>query len=474
MPMNISPAFAVTPVISTCQVTAANSVRGLALYACGLNNSGQLGDNTIVSKSSPISVVGSHYFIQVAAGTAHVSALKPDGSAWAWGANTSGNLGDNTVTSRSSPVSVVGNHRFSQLSQAGPTTIGLNSDGYVFGWGDNLSGQLGDNTATNRSSPVSVIGIHSFVQISAGLANSYGLKADGSAWAWGATTSGANGDNTATNRSSPVSVIGAHSFRTISAFQNGAACLKADGSAWAWGVNSSGTCGDNTATNRSSPVSVIGAHSFVQLVGGAFTTVTALKADGSCWTWGAASNGQLGDNQTVANRSSPVSVIGAHSFIAIGPSIGIKIDGSFWSWGLNGNGQLGDITTSSRSSPVSCVGFYFNSGAVSRVGTIYSLGISNQYSLLLTGSQSGTRVDSITVQATGITTAGSVRIFLHDGAGSITLLKEIPVAATIPADGIPAFTTTVNLGITLPFGDSLVATTNNSEPFNVIAMGAIF
>ena len=38
--------------------------------------------------------------------THHVLALKTDGTLWAWGDNTHGELGDGTVISRSSPVQI--------------------------------------------------------------------------------------------------------------------------------------------------------------------------------------------------------------------------------------------------------------------------------------------------------------------------------------------------------------------------------
>ena len=134
--------------------------------------------------------------------------------------------------------------------------------------------------------------------------------------------------------------------------------LKSDGSCWTWGNNSYGKLGDQTTASKSSPVLVVGDHSFIQLSTGSNHS-SALKSDGSVWSWGNNFNGQLGD-QTATNRSSPVLVVGDHSFMQIisihNSTLALKSDGSIWSWGNNTSGQLGDETRTNRSSPVLVVG----------------------------------------------------------------------------------------------------------------------
>ena len=43
---------------------------------------------------------------QIAAGSNHSLALKPDGTVWAWGRNNDGQLGDGAGSDRSTPVQV--------------------------------------------------------------------------------------------------------------------------------------------------------------------------------------------------------------------------------------------------------------------------------------------------------------------------------------------------------------------------------
>jgi hypothetical protein len=279
------------------------------VWCWGLNTNGQVGDNSVTSRSSPVSVVGAHSFLRTVNGSTgnHSGAIKSDGSLWQWGLNSSGQLGDNTVADKSSPVSIVGAHSFTKASLGTTGTRGLKSDGSAWGWGANASGQLGDNTVANKSSPVSVVGGHSFRFVAGGDLLSNAFKADGSAWGWGDNTSGGVGDNSVTNRSSPVSVVGGHSFVSLRASTHVVA-LKSDGTVWTWGLNSSGQLGDNSTANRSSPVSLVGGHSFTMIFIGSARSY-GLKTDGSLWSWGAA---PVGDNAN-ANRSSPVSVVGTGS-----------------------------------------------------------------------------------------------------------------------------------------------------------------
>lgn len=97
---------------------------------------------------------------------------------------------------------------------------------------------------------------------------------------------------------------------------------------------------------------------------------------------------------------------------------------------------------------------------------------------VLTAGSSGTRLRRLLVQATATTTAGMVRIFLHDGT-TAQLSLEIPVSAVTPSATQSAFSanytelsTPDQLPLTIPSGWSLRASTNNAETFKVFAEGA--
>jgi alpha-tubulin suppressor-like RCC1 family protein len=149
-------------------------------YGWGRNSYGQLGDGTATNRSSPVTVVGGiTNWSQVSAGANHSLGVTTTGIAYAWGGNFDGQLGDNSITSRRSPVTVVGGiTNWSQVSVGNLHSLGLTSSGIAYAWGRNALGQLGDSTTTSRRSPVTVIGgITNWAQISAGQEHNLALTA---------------------------------------------------------------------------------------------------------------------------------------------------------------------------------------------------------------------------------------------------------------------------------------------------------
>lgn len=94
-----------------------------------------------------------------------------------------------------------------------------------------------------------------------------------------------------------------------------------------------------------------------------------------------------------------------------------------------------------------------------------------------TGVTDGTRITRITIQATGTTTAGMVRLYLYDGSAT-KLWKEIAVTAITPSASVAAFIYVLTLlgeeAVMLKSTHKLRASTHNAESFNVIAEGGDF
>lgn len=335
------------------------------IMAWGNNSDGQLGDNTITNKSSPVSTVGGITNWTMLSIYNHAIALRLDGTIWTWGLNNAGQLGNNPGGShRSSPAQVVGGFSdWVKVSSGGTNSAAIRSNGTLWTWGSAINGVLGNNTSVSRSSPVQVLGgFTDWVDVSVGSFFMIGLRSNGTIWSWGANFSGQLATGDIIVRSSPVQIVGGiTNWKSVSASPGGTGtvAIRADGTAWWWGIGQFN--GSNVAYNSSlSPVLVAGGFTdWIKLSAGN-NYVVGLRSNGTVWSWGNNTQGRLGDG-TVTNRISPVQVVGGFTD-CVDCDAGefnsalVRSNGTIWSWGVGVDGGLGDNTLTSKSSPVQVVG----------------------------------------------------------------------------------------------------------------------
>ena len=97
---------------------------------------------------------------------------------------------------------------------------------------------------------------------------------------------------------------------------------------------------------------------------------------------------------------------------------------------------------------------------------------------IFTAGSSGSRVENIRLVATGTTTAGVVRLFIHDGSNARLFWEEL-VSAITPSTTVKVWSTALDFStngavILLPNGYSIRAATHNAETFNVFVVGGDF
>ena len=281
---------------------------GDRLLVWGTNANGQLGDNTNVDKSSPVqTIAGGANWKQVACGSTHTVAIKTDGTLWVYGYNAYVQLGDNTTSSKSSPVqTIAGGTNWKQVAGGNRHSAAIKTDGTLWTWGANTYGTLGDNTNVDKSSPVQTItGGTNWKQVACGSSHNVAIKSDGTLWTWGYNSNGQIGDNTITNRSSPVQTItGGTNWKQVACGYGLTAAIKSDGTLWTWGRNTNGQLGDNTTGNKSSPVQTVAGGTNWKQVSCGNQHAAAIKFDGTLWSWGTIT----GDNTNIM-RSSPVQTL---------------------------------------------------------------------------------------------------------------------------------------------------------------------
>ncbi len=368
------------------------------LAAWGYNDNGRLGDNTTMTRRSPVPVVqagvlAGKTIVQLARGGGHTLALTSEGKVYSWGYNQFGGLGDSTSIDRLEPVAVNTANGSSALfgktviaiAAGNAHSLALCSDGSIAAWGYNVYGQIGDATTTDRLSPVAVntasgtsfLFGKSVTAIAVGSMHNLALCSDGTVAAWGLNSNNHLGDTTYINRSSPVAVntVAGTSIlygKTVTALAAGnqhSLALCSDGTVAAWGANNNGQLGDNSTFPHSVPVAVNTTSGTSAIFGRVVTSLAAgdshsiaLCSDGTVVAWGANNYGQLGDNSGT-QRNAPVNVNTASGVsalfgkfvtaIATGyfNSLALCSDGSVTAWGENGNGQVGDNTNIYRSAP---------------------------------------------------------------------------------------------------------------------------
>jgi alpha-tubulin suppressor-like RCC1 family protein len=290
----------------------------------GLGNSELWGTGTIPGRVGTLSGI-----TQIAAGAFSGYALSNAGEVWGWGYNGDGTLGDGSVATRAAPVRVNAPSGITQIAASFTTGYALHNDGTVWAWGAN-GGSLGNGfygtgcetipvgPGCRAVTPIQVPGLTDVVSIASTRNAAFAVKSDGTVWAWGSNAHGELGIGTVGGSAcydnpeaencvalSPVQIPGLTDVTKVASGSGATTyALKTDGTVLAWGFNGNSELGNGTAGEgctdpsvpncaAASPGPVSGLTGVTDVAGGASYGM-AMGSDGSVWTWGRNTQGQLG------------------------------------------------------------------------------------------------------------------------------------------------------------------------------------
>lgn len=431
----------------------------------GDNYFGQIGVGT--TSNSVIHVETSKFLANPTDPVAHYSVgetfhfIDTTGALWGCGSNGYGQVGDSTTIPLVYSVQIGTDTNWSKLMDQSYThTSGaIKTDGTLWMWGDNYHGALGDGTTIPKSSPVQIGSLTNWSGVSFGDGFVSAVKTDGTMWNWGWDGYGQLGFGLGgfTNLSSPVQVGSDTNWRQSSCGYGHIVATKTDGTLWGCGYNSYGQIGNGLISDTSNFVQVGTDTNWVKVKAGRKFTV-GLKTDHTIWAWGSNGSGQLGPNGIFGvNESSPIQIgVSEWSDVSAGASFvaATKTDGTLWAWGNNDRGQLGNSVVPvgiNSDTPIliasSCVHFaagsqnlhYTNDLATN--GTLISVDVSGGTTGLTTSggpiTESGTITLAGTVNTahggTGLTSIGSSGQYLAvNGLGNALTWVDSP-AVTLRA-----------------------------------------
>ncbi|MFH1226382.1 MAG: fibronectin type III domain-containing protein [Planctomycetota bacterium] len=235
--------------------------------------------------------------------------------------------------------------------------IGRKTDGTIWSWGYNNNGQLGLGDLNDRWGPVQIGADTDWAQISAGQSHCLALKTDGTLWAWGNNMEGqlGQGVNIPMKILTPTPVGSDTNWVEVASGGNHCLARKTNGTLWSWGSNTMGQLGigDNSSGHFSPIQEITYGTDWAQIAAGGSHSL-ARKTDNTIYSWGSNSMGQLGQPSGPTYYSpTKIGVLSNWARIAAGNNhtLAIKTTGSLWTWGDNSMGQLGDGTTINKYTP---------------------------------------------------------------------------------------------------------------------------
>lgn len=393
------------------------------LYVVGYNYYGQLGTNNTNTVSTFTKITTTNTVSEVYTGGDNTFIIQSDGSLWGTGFNTSGQLGMNGVTNATKFTQVpnMDGLIITGLSAGYSHTFIMLKDKPIRFTGDNYNYQIGCHPLQGLSfkvfteyqefekfnySNVYTINDQMYIttddgiserlnrpyKVFVGQVSTFVIDDTNKLYATGYNSHGQLGvavNNTDYKYSlSQISTNVFNDAKQVGAGETHTLLLKTDGSVWATGNNGSGQLGLNDTTQRYIFTQVTAnINNDVKKVACGFNHSVILKNDGTVWTCGLNTNGQLGLGDTTDRNIFTKTGLTDIIDIACGAShtAALKSDGSIWLTGYAYYGQVANTGTDRKSftqittdvKAIAC-GMY-NTFIIKNDNTLWATGRNNSY-----------------------------------------------------------------------------------------------
>jgi alpha-tubulin suppressor-like RCC1 family protein len=430
-----------------------------SVYAWGDNSRGQLGTGNTTGSLIPVKISLPSPAKSVSAGQYYSAVVLEDGTAYAWGVNSAGQLGVGSTTDSLVPLQVDAptGVQFESVSAGSYHTLAVTIAGDVYGWGADDFGQVGnwDATPVEKYSPVPVAipGSPEIVEVSAGHTHSLARSATGAVFAWSFNHVGQLGqdpfDLSHTFVPVEVPLPGGEQAVDISAGQDSSFAVAADGTAYSWGDNTYGQLGNPFyGMPDYTPDEVWTTDYNIEAISAGDQHTLALTNAGGVEAWGQGDFGQLGrnsllDSQVPVPVSLPTGTIITEVSAGGSHSLALTDEGRILAWGEGSLGQLGNGATWDYVFPIQTASVYDTENLAVYFG-----------SLDAEGTDTVVDVDARTVTTKAPKHApGTVDVYLVPADAALTSAFGTYTYESGPVDPLGA-TVTVS-SQTVPVGDSV-------------------
>ncbi|XP_067130310.1 X-linked retinitis pigmentosa GTPase regulator-like isoform X2 [Centruroides vittatus] len=289
--------------------------------------------------------------LQVACGDEHTALITASGRVFTFGSNEWGQLGHGHTKSINKPTCVKGlkSLRATFVACGRSHTLVACDNGSVYGFGSNGEYQLGNNEEDTQYLPVRIQGLEglSIKMLSGGADHSMALTDKGIVYVWGGNSEGQLGLTEQSIYSVPTELKFEVAAIYISAGYYHSAVITGDGKVYTFGESEGGKLG-LTETQlkklpKPQPVTGLTGKMLSVSCGGNHTIV--LTADGTAFSFGDGSSGQLGLDMDILETSLPVEINFPYKIARVScgenHSAFLTVNGQIYTCGNNRHGKLG-------------------------------------------------------------------------------------------------------------------------------------